>query len=104
MVFFGISNSDPDHNFIPGIWDFLVSFFYPRDSGFFQSRNFYPRNSGFLLISGFLSPRFSQNPRDSGIFTFGISRDFFRGMGYPDKKPPLLTASPFESKSHDYPA
>ena len=34
--------------------------------------DFYPRDLGFFLISGFLSPRFSQNSRDSGFFTFGI--------------------------------
>ena len=44
---------------------------------FFQSRDFYPLDLGFFLISGFSFSGFSRNPRDSGFFTFGISRGFF---------------------------
>ena len=55
---------------------------YPRDSGFFKSRDFNPPDSGFFLISGFLSPGF-------GVF-YLRDRDFFRGMRYPDKKPTLV--------------
>ena len=32
---------------------------------------------------------FSEYPRDSGFFIFGIGI-FFRGMGYPDQKPTLI--------------
>ena len=63
-----------------------------------------PRDSGFILISRFLSPGFMENPRDSGFFRdflasgytgdfYPRDRDFFRGMGYPDKKPTLLVSS-----------
>ena len=54
---------------IPGIRDFLsLMIFIPGFRDFFESRDFYPVDSGF--------------------FTFGIGI-FFRGMGYPDKKPTL---------------
>ena len=62
----------------------------PRD---FPSWIFNPRASGFV------SPEISRNPRDPGFFQdflpsgsgfFLRDRDFFRGTGYPDKKPTLI--------------
>ena len=73
---------------------------------FFSSLGiFCPRDSGFFLIPGLLSPGFSRNPRHLckilGIF-FGIfylrdilgipyplDQNFFRWMGYPEKKSTL---------------
>ena len=93
--------------FIPGIGDFLKSGdFYPGDRGFFEilgflspgigdcfkSGDFYPGNWGFVKIWWFLS-------RGSGFFGDFLSpgffgdRDFFRGMGYPTKKPPLIAGN-----------
>ena len=86
--------------------------FYTPDSGFFQFRHFYPQDSGILslgiLIPGIRDfynfvifiPGIDAKSLDSGFFIFGISRGFlspgsgfFRGMGYPDRKPPLLIRS-----------
>ena len=59
---------------IPGIWDF------------FESRDFYPRDSGFLFSLGIFG---IFDLRDiPGIF-YPRDRDFYRGMGYVDKKPTL---------------
>ena len=62
-----------------------------RDSGFFSIRifipgirDFYHRDSEFFLISGFFTFWLSRK-----FFILGIGI-FFRGMEYPDKKPPLL--------------
>ena len=75
--FFGIFGKSPGYGIFSG---FLEN---PRDSGFFQSRNFYPRDSGFFESRDFY-------PRDFLPSGYPRDRDFFRGMGYPDKKPTLL--------------
>ena len=59
---------------------------YPRDLGFFESRDFYPRDSGFLFSLGIFG---IFDLRDiPGIF-YPRDRDFYPGMGYVDKKPTL---------------
>ena len=66
----------------------LIHFF-----GIFSSRDFYPRN--FRKIAGLLITEISGL---FGIFYFRVipgifyprDRDIFRGMGYPDKEPPLI--------------
>ena len=61
-------------------------------SGFLENS----RHSGFCWVSPFFSPRFSQKLRDflpsgyPGDFLFPGS-EFFREMGYPDKKPALIS-------------
>ena len=73
-------------------------------SGFGIFRNF------VIFISGIFtkSPGFMQNPNDSGFFRdfllLGYPGDFlsqgsgfFRGMGYPDKKPTLIIMTEFLS-------
>ena len=62
--------------------------FYLRDSGFIECRDFYPWDSGFFESREFYS-------RDSGFFESRdfpnfLSSGFFRGLGYPDKKPTLV--------------
>ena len=93
MGFYGIPNPDPDLLFwarsknpeIPGIGSgFENPEKNPSEKFRKTSRSefiFYPRASEFFLISGFLSSGF-------GIF-YLRDGDFFRGMGYPDKKPTL---------------
>ena len=88
-----ISNPDPGDS---GSGFFILG--QIEKSGFFLVLRFL--SPGFFLISGFLSPGFSQNPRDLRFFRnflpsgypgnfYPRDRIFFRGMVYPDKKPPL---------------
>ena len=79
--------------FFPGILDFLKSWdFYPGDLGFFKFLGFLSPEIGDFVKSGFFIPGIGDFYL-WGFLGMGIFRgwDFFRGMGYPTKKPPLTS-------------
>ena len=80
--------------FIPGIRDFFsLGIFIPRFGIFFSLEIFIPGIRDFFNIGIFIPEFFAKSP---GFLSpgFGIfylrDRNFFRGMGYPAKKPPLV--------------
>ena len=82
--------------FIPGIRDFSQSRdLYPRDSDFFSLGIFIPTIRDFSLFRDFYPRDLCEIPGTRVFFGILYHRNilgiFFRGMGYPDKKPPLIS-------------
>ena len=65
-IFSGFSENPRDSGF------FSLGIFIPGIRDFFWFRDLYPRDSVFFLNTGFLSA------------------GFFRGIGYSDKRPPVI--------------
>ena len=76
------------HNFRFDLRDFFGIFRKPPGIGIFlESRDFYPRDRDFSLFRDFYPRDFSEIPR---IYPKSLGLGiFFRGIGYPNKKPTL---------------